>query len=336
MKFIIFITVLIPGIVSANTKLQYANIYADQLIKVFDRALDNPLVSRKLTTNPTYTKILAARSYIEKHGIPTKLGTTSTVQIIDTKLYAQVVSEINTHGRSIFHTQENIKLEENMAGVIFPSITKSGNVTGNTFPVNVWSLTFDDGPSSTRTLKIVDNLNYHTMRASFFMLMRQANKFPASVEYVLANQMELALHSYNHLNLAKESDEVIDYEIGTALKELEIIGNRKVTIFRLPYGAGMRKAELRSKIAKNNLVHIFWNVDTLDWKDRDPVSIFNRVKKQMANTPNKSGVILFHDIHAQTVIASEMVMKHLNDNAKTVCTVGEVINYINNQVQDCL
>ncbi len=56
----------------------------------------------------------------------------------------------------------------------------------------------------------------------------------------------------------------------------------------------------------------------------------------MAKTPRKSGVILFHDIHPQTVIASEMVMNYLNNENKTVCTVGEVVDYLNRMKQDCL
>ena len=56
----------------------------------------------------------------------------------------------------------------------------------------------------------------------------------------------------------------------------------------------------------------------------------------MSKTPNKSGVILFHDIHAQTVIASEKIMQYLNDEQKKVCTVGEIIDFINQEPQTCL
>lgn len=61
-----------------------------------------------------------------------------------------------------------------------------------------------------------------------------------------------------------------------------------------------------------------------------------RSKKQMRLTPNKSGIILFHDIHAQSVIASELMMDHLLESNFKVCTVEEVISHINGNSEDCL
>ena len=335
-NMILFFAVLMLGEAYATDRNMYANIYADQLIQEYDKALDAPDIIYKLLADPIYSKILAARAFIEHTGKTTKFGKSSLAQVTDTQIYISVVNEINKDAQNILIHRQLIKGRESSRGLIFPSISKAGNVTGNTFPENVWTLTFDDGPHATRTKQVVDNLNYHNMKASFFMLMRQVNKYPKALDYVLASDMELALHSYNHLDLNKASAKTMDHEVSTALEELEYLSGQEVQLFRLPYGSGMRNTPLRTKIAMNKLVHLFWNVDTLDWKDKDPKSIYNRTLKQMARTPRKSGVILFHDIHSQTVIASEMIMQYLKDNNKTVCTVGEVIAYINNRAQDCL
>jgi peptidoglycan/xylan/chitin deacetylase (PgdA/CDA1 family) len=330
------VLVFFSSVAIAKDKVTYANIYADELIKAFDKSLDVEFNSGNILNNPIYAKILAARDYIENSGTPTKLGKLNLLNIIDSKLYNNVVDEINKASLNISFHQNQIVTKELSGGVLYPSASRAGNVTGNTFPRNVWSLTFDDGPRSGRTEKVVDNLYNHQMKATFFMLMREAKKYKKSVNYVLNNDMELALHSYNHLNLNKATSATINYEVGTALKELEAMGNQKINLFRLPYGAGLRNTALRTKIAENKLIHVFWNVDTLDWKDKNPKSIFARTVKQMKATPRKSGVILFHDIHPQTVIASELVMGYLNDNSKTVCLLGDIIRYLNAQDQDCV
>ncbi|MFT6630713.1 MAG: peptidoglycan/xylan/chitin deacetylase (PgdA/CDA1 family) [Bacteriovoracaceae bacterium] len=353
MKFIIIITALFSSSVMAHShsnkeiseSVMYANIYADKLIEEFDESLDKGAVSffnmynrtEFLSGNLIYAKILAARDYIENNGSVTKFRKNLIVEVRNASLFNQVVSEINEQAIEVLSFQKNLKsLESNNENVIYPSSSQSGNLTGNTFPNKVWSLTFDDGPRSGRTEVVVDNLYSRNMKGTFFMLTREAKRYRKSVDYVLNADMEIALHSYNHKNLNKVSESVMDYEIGTALNELSKIGNQSVRLFRLPYGSGLRNQTLRTKIAKNNLVHIFWNVDTLDWKDKDPQSILKRTQKQMKLTPNKSGIILFHDIHAQTVIASELVMDHLQENGDVVCTVGAVIDYINQDKQDCL
>ena len=167
------------------------------------------------------------------------------------------------------------------------------------------------------------------------MLMTNVDKYPDALQYVLGSDMELALHSYNHLNLVKESHDVIDFEIKTAKANLVDKSKKKISLFRLPYGSGTRDEYLRKTIADESMVHVFWNVDTLDWKDKNPASIFKRTVLQMDLTPNKSGIILFHDIHAQTVIASKLVMDYLVENKKTVCIVSEVVKLFNAEESLC-
>ncbi|MAX66163.1 MAG: polysaccharide deacetylase family protein [Bacteriovoracaceae bacterium] len=317
----------------SNEQTKYANIYADSLIKQFDRSLE--YFDGGLLENPFYAKILAARIYLETRNAVEKNGEFSLVEVLDSEAYAHVVKQIDLIAKNIKAYQARIKQSE-IKNLIYPSSGANGNVTGNTFPYKVWSLTFDDGPRSQRTEKIVDNLYARSLKASFFMLTRKAKRYPKTVDYVLDANMELALHSYSHPDLSKASDKKLEYEISQAKDDLQKLTGKKLTLFRLPYGAGMRKTDLREKIAKDHLIHIFWNVDTLDWKDKDPVSIYQRTIKQMSRTPRKSGVILFHDIHAQTVIASEMVMDYLIEQNMTVCPVGVVILHLNTIPQDCL
>ena len=338
-KSIIIFSFFIQNIVFAGlSDTDLASIYADHLISEFDKQLELS-ESFDLRDSEVYAKLISARSFIENqggHGHHMPRKNKSLLEITNPNQYISVINQIDSDSKEIFkRMQKNVNRERSL-GVIYPSSGRAGNVTGNTFPAKVWSLTFDDGPRGSRTKTIVDNLYERGIKASFFMLTREAKRYTSTVDYVKDAGMEIALHSYNHKNLNKASDQTIHYEVGQALLDLKKLAKDDVELFRLPYGSGLRNSNLRQIIANYNLIHIFWNVDTLDWKDKDPQSIFRRVKLQMSKSPKNSGVILFHDIHAQTVIASELTMDYLIDNGHKVCTTGDVIKYLNGKKQNCL
>ena len=349
MKFTVLFSILLftqnVFAISIEEKKQ-ANIYADFLIEEFDKELDKDYKILDIKKSEVYNKIVAARIFLEqsesihkshKHESIKRYERRGIMEIPHVDSYLVTVKKIDEIASRIY--AQNLARDyqnKSFSGVLYPSTDGKGNLTGNTYPKNVWTLTFDDGPRGARTKTVVDNLYRYNMKGSFFMLTREAKKYQSTVDYVKDADMEIALHSYTHKDLNKADDKTMDYELKTAKKELEKLAGVKIKHFRLPYGSGTRNKKLRQKIADLGMMHIFWNVDTLDWKDKNPESIFQRTIKQMNKTPKKSGIILFHDIHAQTVIASEMVMKYLDENNKTVCTLKDVISYHNGQKQDCL
>lgn len=322
-------------------KVVYASLYADTLIKEFDNLLDYKLMTYSPESpmySDIYAKILSARNYIEQFKghqkalqIPTHLLT-----IRNPKLYSNVVDEIDTQSIQIIEKQIRLKEKMNSNPVLYPSVTGSGTVTGNTYPKGVWSFTFDDGPRVKRTATVVDNLYKRNISATFFMLTQEAKKYTDEALNVVNSGMTVGLHSYTHPDLNKATDAELAYQITQAKIDLEAIINYDIKFFRLPYGSGMRNMKVRKLLVKNNFINTFWNIDTLDWKDKNPTSILARLKKQMKLTPHNSGIILFHDIHPQSVIASEMAMDYLLDENYTICTVPEVVSHINGHNEDCL
>jgi peptidoglycan/xylan/chitin deacetylase (PgdA/CDA1 family) len=147
--------------------------------------------------------------------------------------------------------------------------------------------------------------------------------------------MDMASHSYTHAQLTKVGEVQLEREIGTSKKVIEKKMDSKVKLFRLPYGSGVSAGNIRSKIAQHEMIHVFWNVDTLDWQDKNPQSIMKRTLKQMEASSKNSGIVLFHDIHPQSVIASTMLMDHFNKEKLTVCTVQAVIDQINQNLATC-
>lgn len=255
--------------------------------------------------------------------------------------------------------------------VIYPSSGKAGNMFGANFPKGTWALTFDDGPhgggsaAPSYTAQVLANLKRHDVKATFFILAqhistrdcagigprvvtvrdkngnvineRRVNirgSRPGAVYPELARAARdqghaMASHSYYHSEVPKGNDAEQNCEIFHSLGVLEEKLGTRPDFFRLPYGSGVSLPGVRAKIAASKLVHVYWNVDTLDWQDRDPDSIYRRTLKAMAASGR--GIILFHDVHPQSVIASEKIMAYLKDpaNALEAVTIPDVVTRLN-------
>ncbi len=227
-----------------------------------------------------------------------------------------------------------------------PSRNGPGNIFGTNFPMGVWALTFDDGPISPRTSEVLKNLSHHKMQATFFVLSQQISRedckgisprimkdrpqtvYPALARLELSDKHAVESHSYYHSQSSKATSEELKCEIVVAADKLgEVVGPRP-EFFRLPYGEGVSVRRVRKVIADAGMVHVYWSVDTLDWNDKDPDSIFRRTITQMKSG---KGIILFHDVHAQSVIASEKVMAYLKDPANRLraVTIPDIVRELN-------
>ncbi len=226
-------------------------------------------------------------------------------------------------------TIQDLGLKEkfSLASTIRPSPGPEGNVSGYTFPINTWALTFDDGPSDKYSLPILENLRQADYKATYFMV---AENFPANLAIVRQIQvagMSLNNHSFTHTNLTKATPEVLAYEITESTRKDEEVFGEAPRFFRCPYGAGLNSPNIRAMIAENKMIHVFWNVDSLDWKDKSPTSILARLQKQM--NLEKRGVILMHDIHPQTVEASKLLLDHFNRTQARLVTMPEIVDELN-------
>ncbi len=215
---------------------------------------------------------------------------------------------------------------------IQPGAGRSGNVIGTEYPANTWSITYDDGPGTTSTEVVLENLKALGIQATFFQVTNRLLTNTKQAGEVRDAGMELANHSWSHANLGTTSNiHTLDKEIRSSSAEIQKIHGVRPRLFRLPYGSGLNKSLPRSIIAEEGMVHVFWNVDSLDWQDKDASSVARRVMSQVAS--QKKGVILFHDVHAHTPAASRSVMEQLQKQGARFVTVGQAIEEINKNRQ---
>lgn len=210
-----------------------------------------------------------------------------------------------------------------------PSETESGNITGHEFPAKVWALTFNNGPGKKITPQILEDLKAFNLKATFFQTAGKILATPDEAKAVQLAGMEIGSLTFGHQDLTKVGLLTLEKEIGAATKSIEKTLSVDIEFFRLPYGSGIEVPSIRQQIAKNNLIHAYWNVDTLDWLAQSPDRIILRTKKLMKKTHRDSGIILFHDVHERSAVASKEIMNFLKQDGRRTCTLGSIVKDMN-------
>jgi peptidoglycan/xylan/chitin deacetylase (PgdA/CDA1 family) len=236
----------------------------------------------------------------------------------------QVFDQNIEHLAFMFETRDS-----NSAKHFFPSATAAGSITGDEFPSKVWSLTFDGGPQADISSQITEKLKEQQLTATFFMTTGRAKENPKSARLISSSGMEIASNGYSEQQLTKVGSNRLENEITLAVKELNQIQKGIVRFFRLPLGSGATVPAIREKIAANNLIHVLWNVDSLDWVPQPPDQITDRIIDLMNMTDKDAGIILLHDTYQRTLLAMPKIMKHLKHQNRRVCTINKIIDHMN-------
>jgi peptidoglycan/xylan/chitin deacetylase (PgdA/CDA1 family)/uncharacterized caspase-like protein len=191
-------------------------------------------------------------------------------------------------------------------------------IFGNEFQPKTVALTFDDGPHPKYTEQVLALLRKYGIKATFFELGVNLGTAPSPGLVTLSHTGEVAKkvleaghvianHSYSHAVLPKLDESHQATEIDQTNLLLEKVAGRKPEFFRAPYGA--RNKEILDRVQSDGLKSIMWTIDSLDWADPVPESIAMRVLHEI-NQKHK-GIILFHDIHKQSVMALGPVIEEL-------------------------
>ena len=215
---------------------------------------------------------------------------------------------------------------------IRPGTGPEGTINGSQFAAKTFALTFDDGPHATRSEEIFSRLTTHKKKATFFWAMEHLEKFTHVAPKARELGFPLNNHSWTHPNLNKAAPATLTKEITKSTEEQAEIYGEKPRFFRLPFGAGLSNQAVRKLIADNGMIHVLWNIDSLDWQEKDPAKVVARVKSQMA--AEKRGIILFHDLHAQSVEALRLLLEHtatLDGTPEAIrwITIPEVVDELN-------
>lgn len=152
------------------------------------------------------------------------------------------------------------------------------------------ALTFDDGPDPHVTPLVLDLLDVHNAKASFFCIAQRAIAHPEIVQDIVRRGHSVENHSYRHSNaFALYLPASLTREIAEAQSVIESITGRTPQFFRAPMG--LRSPLLDPVLARSALRFVSWTRRGLDSVSGRPATVLRRLTHRLAG----GDVILLHD-----------------------------------------
>ena len=213
----------------------------------------------------------------------------------------------------------------------YQSMAPTGQWYGRTFAAGARgskqiALTYDDGPNDPHTLRLLDVLAKHDVRATFFMIGRYVRERPDIARAVAVAGHVIGNHTFTHPLLIFQSAAKTRAELTNCHRILGDTIGQHSNLFRPPWG-GRRPATLR--IAHElGLETVMWNVTGYDWNAPPAAVIERKVARQMRG----GDVILLHDgshrrmgaDRAQTVTATDNLIRKYKAQGYEFVTVEEM------------
>ena len=206
------------------------------------------------------------------------------------------------------------------------------------------ALTFDDGPDSTWTPKILDILKEKNVPATFFVIGLDANKWPQLLRREYAEGHEIGNHTYTHPDWENPnlSPTQIRWELNLTERLIESIVGAKSILFRPPFGID-HEPEYSEEVAHlptaqdMGYLIIGQKVDPNDWSMESPgvpISSEKIIANVLHEAP-KGNIVLMHDgggDRSQTVAALPQIIDALRDKGYQFVSVADLIGRTRAQV----
>jgi peptidoglycan-N-acetylglucosamine deacetylase len=178
---------------------------------------------------------------------------------------------------------------------------KTGRIIKRLFKGYIWDLpsvdkvaylTFDDGPTPEVTDFVLDILEEHNIKSTFFCIGNNIEKHPDIFKRVINAGHTVANHTYNHLNGWKTGIEA--YMDNVAICEESLLSQHKRfaanKLFRPPYGR--IKASQAHALRDKGYRIIMWDVLSADFDQTiTPVQCLKNVVQNV----KPGSIIIFHD-----------------------------------------
>ncbi|MHB0888447.1 polysaccharide deacetylase family protein [Acidithiobacillus sp.] len=153
------------------------------------------------------------------------------------------------------------------------------------------ALTFDDGPDAEVTPQVLDQLDLHGAKASFFCIGEKVAARPGLVAEIIRRGHSVENHSYNHRNL---------FALGSAKNlKIEVIATQQAIhsansgsnpkFFRAPFG--FRSPWLGGVLRQTHLQHVAWTRRGYDAVCRNPDAVLRRLVHNLS----AGDILLLHD-----------------------------------------
>lgn len=189
----------------------------------------------------------------------------------------------------------------------------------------VLALTFDISWGTKTPVQVLDILQEHQIRATFFLSGPWVEKNPQLSRRIAAAGHEIGSHGYHHINLSQLSFEEIKGEIRKAHASIEKVTGYTPRLIRTPNGDYDNKVIQAAQECGYQVIQ--WGTDSLDWKNPGVEAITQRVLSRC----HPGDIILMHasDTCQQTPEALPVIIRGLKEKGYQLVTVSELLQLAN-------
>ena len=187
------------------------------------------------------------------------------------------------------------------------------------------ALTFDDGPSDD-TVAILDMLCEQNLRATFFMVGRQVERYPEVVRRVIGEGHEVGNHSYSHPVYLYRSPRETRRQLKRAQDVINETAGVEPKLSRPP--CGVRTPAYFSAAREMRLRTVQWSVAGFDWRRIGAAEIARNVLKKV----RAGSIILLHDGDSrlksdrrQTILSLPLIIEGLKARGLKVAPLSELL-----------
>ncbi|MBT4478489.1 MAG: polysaccharide deacetylase family protein [Flavobacteriales bacterium] len=180
-------------------------------------------------------------------------------------------------------------------------------------------LTFDDGPDPRMTPMILDILQKHKVKATFFLIGEAIHKNQDIVKRIHKEGHTIGCHTFQHKSTFPiYSSSKMETEITQTNNLITAITSMMVVLFRPPFG--ITNPNINKVLKRMKMTSIGWDVRSLDTITKDSKKLYNRVIKGI----DKGGsIILFHDRCKSTLDILEQVILYCKKKGLQFYTINE-------------
>jgi peptidoglycan-N-acetylglucosamine deacetylase len=147
------------------------------------------------------------------------------------------------------------------------------------------ALTFDDGPDPIWTPLVLDILASVGARATFFVVVPRAVRYPSLISSMRERGHDVAFHCVEHVRHDAMTHKEIEADVGSGL----LVLGRSVRYWRTPWGLITPATE---EVAdKHRLRLVGWTADTQDWRGGTPEEMLARTRGGIS----AGAIVLMHD-----------------------------------------
>lgn len=178
------------------------------------------------------------------------------------------------------------------------------------------ALTFDDGPDSEYTPMLLDGLAERKVKATFFVIGKQAEQQPEIMQRLVKEGHLIGNHTYNHVDIRHMTESAAKEEILKANEVITKYTGEEPCFLRPPFGNGSSRLEKDIE-----MIQVLWTIDTMDWACKNEAKICNTVYREI----KENSIILMHDEYPSSVRAALSIIDQLKKEGYEFVTVDEIV-----------